>query len=108
MEQLSLCKMICHGFTLAHATANRTPITSGPIYESARLLLWLLARQCEIHLFRYLQNSVNKLDFLPSSELGPITLCLLKSIVSLRPRLEDFARELYPVRIGIPHKNYNK
>jgi hypothetical protein len=105
MTQLWFSAALQYEFTLLSLTADQdgpnirdTPISDDFTYESARLLLWLLTRQCEISLFRYLQNSVNQLDSMAGPELEIIILSLLKSAGPLELPLEICARSLYPVQ----------
>ncbi|PGH26891.1 hypothetical protein AJ80_01473 [Polytolypa hystricis UAMH7299] len=91
-HQLHFCASIRHKLTLINMRDERKRLCRSPFYESARLLIWLLARQCEILLFRYLQNSVNHLDSILSTEdLGYIADSLLRTMDSLTPNLDACA-----------------
>ena len=100
--QLYFSAALHYEFTLVRDTGDQcAAIDDESVHECSRLLLWLTTRQCEISLFRYLQNSANQLGTMSSTDLERIILHLLRSIgaLSLHSDLDKCAKELYPVRL---------
>ncbi|KAK2758965.1 hypothetical protein FQN54_003063 [Arachnomyces sp. PD_36] len=97
-QQVLFCSATRHEFTLIDGENQSSPSPGSPTHGGAELLLWLLIRQCEILLFRHLQNSVNRLRSLSYSDLESVIHSLLLAMGPLKTSFKGCARVFSPDR----------